>query len=137
MGKALEGAMIPKDLLYTKEHEWVKMDGDMATVGITDYAQGELGDVVYLELPEPGASVKQMKPFGLIEAVKTEAELYSPFTGEVTERNDAAVNDPGLVNSSPYEDGWLIKIKLSDKSEVEALLSSGQYAAHIGNGASS
>lgn len=137
MGKALEGEMIPKDLLYTKEHEWVKVDGHMATVGITDYAQGELGDVVYLELPEPGTAVKQMKPFGLIEAVKTEAELYSPLTGEVTERNDAAVNDPGLVNSSPYEEGWLIKIKLSDKSEVEALLSSDQYAAHIGNGASS
>ncbi len=128
--------MIPKDLRYTKEHEWVKIDGDVATVGITDYAQGELGDVVYLELPEPGASVEQMKPFGLIEAVKTEADLYSPLTGEISERNEAAIDDPGIVNSSPYEDGWLVKIKISDKSQVDGLLSSDQYAEHIGNGSS-
>lgn len=128
--------MIPKELRYTKEHEWVRAEGDIATVGITDYAQGELGDVVYLELPDAGTAVEQMKPFGLIEAVKTEADLYSPLTGEVTEKNDAALNDPGIVNSSPYDDGWLIKIKLSDTGELETLLTPEQYAEHIGNGSS-
>jgi len=127
--------MIPKELSYTKEHEWIKVEGDVATVGITDYAQGELGDVVYLELPEPGATVEQMKSFGLIEAVKTEADLYSPLTGEITEKNDAALNDPGLVNSSPYDGGWLIKIRFSNQGEVDGLLTPEQYAEHIGNGA--
>lgn len=126
--------MIPKELRYTKEHEWVRIDGDIATVGITDYAQGELGDVVYLELPDPGTAVEHMKAFGLIEAVKTEADLYSPLTGEVTERNDAALNDPGIVNSSPYESGWLIKIQFSAAAEVEGLMTPDQYAEHIGNG---
>jgi glycine cleavage system H protein len=129
--------MIPKELRYTKEHEWVAIDGEVATVGITEYAQGELGDIVYIELPEPGTALKQMKSFGLIEAVKTEADLYSPLTGEVTERNDVVVSDPGLINSSPYEDGWLIKIRLSDSSEAESLLTAEQYAEHIGNGAAS
>lgn len=127
--------MIPKELRFTKEHEWVKVEGDVATVGITDYAQGELGDVVYLELPEPGTAVEQMKTFGLIEAVKTEADLYSPLTGEIAEKNEAALNDPGLVNSSPYEGGWLIKIKFSLPGEVEGLMTPGQYAEHIGDGA--
>jgi glycine cleavage system H protein len=129
--------MIPKDLRYTKEHEWVRVDGGVATVGITDYAQGELGDVVYLELPEVGTAVEHMKPFGLIEAVKTEADLYSPLTGEVVERNEAAIGDPGVVNSSPYEDGWLIKIKFGTASELEGLLTADQYAEHIGDGAAS
>lgn len=127
--------MIPKELWYTKEHEWVKREGDIAMVGITDYAQGELGDIVYLELPEVGTAVEQMKSFGLIEAVKTEADLYSPLTGEVAERNETALNDPGIVNSSPYDEGWLIKIKVSDASEVEGLLNPEQYAEHIGDGA--
>jgi glycine cleavage system H protein len=130
----MEERMIPKELRYTKEHEWIMVDGDVATVGITDYAQGELGDVVYLELPDPGTAVEQMKAFGLIEAVKTEADLYSPLTGEVTERNDSAVNDPGVINSSPYEDGWLIKIKFSNPGEVDGLLTAEQYAEHIGDG---
>jgi glycine cleavage system H protein len=131
----MEGRMIPKELRYTKEHEWVRVEGEIATVGITDYAQGELGDVVYLELPDPGTPVEQMKPFGLIEAVKTEADLYSPLTGEVAERNDAAINDPGLVNSSPYEDGWLIKIKCSEAGQIDGLMTPEQYAEHIGDGA--
>jgi glycine cleavage system H protein len=129
--------MIPKELRYTKEHEWVKVEGDTATVGITDYAQGELGDIVYIELPEPGAALEQMKPFGLIEAVKTEADLYSPLSGEVTERNDAVVGDPGVINSSPYEGGWLIKMKVGNPQETEGLLTAEQYAEHIGNGAAS
>jgi glycine cleavage system H protein len=127
--------MIPKELGYTKEHEWVKIEGEVATVGITDYAQGELGDIVYIELPEPGTVLEQMKAFGLIEAVKTEADLYSPLTGEVVERNDVVVSDPGVINSSPYEEGWLIKIKLSKSSETGSLLTAEQYAEHIGNGA--
>lgn len=127
--------MIPKELSYTKEHEWVKVEGESATVGITDYAQGELGDIVYIELPEPGTALEQMKPFGLIEAVKTEADLYSPLTGEVTERNEVVISDPGVINSSPYEDGWLIKVKVGDPSEKEGLLTAEQYAEHIGNGA--
>jgi len=131
----VEGEMIPEELMYTKEHEWVRIDGEVATVGITDYAQSELGDIVYLELPEEGTQVEQMKPFGLIEAVKTEADLYCPLSGEVVERNEAALSDPGLVNASPYGDGWLIKIKLSDPSEKESLLTAKQYAEHIGNGA--
>jgi glycine cleavage system H protein len=127
--------MIPKDLSYTKEHEWVKIDGKSATVGITDYAQGELGDIVYIELPEPGTPLKQMKSFGLIEAVKTEADLYSPLSGEVTDRNEVVLSDPGLINSSPYEDGWLIKMKLSNPAEVGKLMTAEEYAEHIGNGA--
>ena len=127
--------MIPKELRYTKEHEWVKTNGEIATVGITDYAQGELGDIVYIELPEPGTVLEQMKPFGLIEAVKTEADLYSPLSGEVTERNEAVVGDPGIVNSSPYEDGWLMKMRVGDPKEMDGLLTAEQYAEHIGNGA--
>ena len=129
--------MIPRDLRYTKEHEWVRIEADTATVGITDYAQGELGDVVYLELPEPGTAVEQMKPFGLIEAVKTEADLYSPLSGEVSETNDLAVRDPAVINSSPYNEGWLIKIKFSEPSEVKSLLTPDQYAEHIADGAAS
>ena len=129
--------MIPGDLRYTKEHEWVRIEAGTATVGITDYAQGELGDVVYLELPEPGTAVEQMKPFGLIEAVKTEADLYSPLSGEVSETNDLAVRDPAVINSSPYNEGWLIKIKFSEPSEVKSLLTPDQYAEHIADGAAS
>jgi len=126
--------MIREDLLYTKEHEWVKFDGETAVVGITDYAQSELGDIVYLELPEPGTRVEQMKPFGLIEAVKTEADLYSPLSGEVVQRNEEVVKDPSLVNSSPYGDGWMIKIKYSNPEEKASLLTAEQYAKHIGEG---
>jgi glycine cleavage system H protein len=129
--------MIPKELRYSKEHEWVRIEGESATVGITDYAQGELGDIVYIELPEPGTVLEQMKPFGLIEAVKTEADLYSPLSGEVTERNEAVIGDPGLINTSPYEDGWLIKINISDVAESGGLMSAAEYAEHIGDGAAS
>lgn len=117
----------PKDLSYTKEHEWVKVENNVATIGITDYAQGELGDVVFVELPDVGASFKQMEAFGTIEAVKAVSELYSPVSGEIVEVNPKLEDEAALVNSDCYGDGWMIKIKLSDPSEVEALLDAAGY----------
>ncbi len=118
---------IKDDLRYTKEHEWVKVEGDVATVGITDYAQKELGDVVFVELPEVGTKVEQMKPFGVIEAVKAVSDLFSPLTGEVTEVNSQLESQSNLINSDPYGQGWIIKIKLEESKELEALLSSADY----------
>jgi glycine cleavage system H protein len=118
---------IKDDLKYTKEHEWVKVEGDIATVGITDYAQKELGDVVFVELPQVGTNVEQMKPFGVIEAVKAVSDLFSPLTGEVTEVNTQLESQSNLINSDPYRQGWIIKIKMKDPKELEALLSSADY----------
>ncbi len=118
---------IKDDLKYTKEHEWVKVEGDMATVGITDYAQKELGDVVFVELPQVGAKVEHMKPFGVIEAVKAVSDLFSPLTGEVAEVNSLLESQSNLINSDPYGQGWIIKIKVQDSKELEALLSSADY----------
>ncbi len=118
---------IKDDLKYTKEHEWVRVEGDVATVGITDYAQKELGDVVFVELPQVGTEVEQMKPFGVIEAVKAVSDLFSPLTGEVTEVNSQLESQSNLINSDPYGEGWIIKIKVKDPKELEALLSSADY----------
>jgi glycine cleavage system H protein len=118
---------IPDDLLYTKEHEWVRVEGDTVTIGITDYAQGELGDVVFVELPEAGAELKQAEPFGTIEAVKAVSELFSPVTGTVSDVNSMIESDAGVINSDPYGDGWMIKAKLADTAEVESLLKADQY----------
>jgi glycine cleavage system H protein len=118
---------IKDGLKYTKEHEWVKVEGDAATVGITDYAQKELGDVVFVELPQVGAKVEHMKPFGVIEAVKAVSDLFSPLTGEVTEVNSLLESQSNLINSDPYGQGWIIKIKVQDPKELEALLSSADY----------
>ena len=118
---------IPADLKYSKEHEWVKVEGDTATIGITDYAQGELGDVVFVELPEVGDSFNQMESFGTIEAVKAVSELYLPVGGEVIEINSKLEDEAGLVNSSPYGDGWMVKIKLSNAGEVDGLLDAEGY----------
>jgi glycine cleavage system H protein len=118
---------IKDDLKYTKEHEWVKVEGDAATVGITDYAQKELGDVVFVELPQVGAKVEHMKPFGVIEAVKAVSDLFSPLTGEVTEVNSLLESQSNLINSDPYGQGWIVKIKVEDSKELEALLSSADY----------
>jgi glycine cleavage system H protein len=118
---------IKDDLKYTKEHEWVKVEGDVATVGITDYAQKELGDVVFVELPQVGTNVEQMKPFGVIEAVKVVSDLFSPLTGEVTEVNTQLESQSNLINSDPYGQGWIIKIKVKDPKELEALFSSADY----------
>jgi glycine cleavage system H protein len=118
---------IPQDLLYSKEHEWIRVDGDTAEIGITDYAQSELGDIVFVELPEKGADLKQMEPFGTIEAVKAVSELFSPITGTAIAINDKIEDDAGIINSDPYGEGWMVKIKLSDSAELENLLKPDQY----------
>ena len=122
---------ILKDLLYTEEHEWVSVEEDVATIGITDYAQGELGDVVFVELPAVGAEVKQMESFGTIEAVKAVSDLFAPVSGQVVEINEALADQPKLVNKDPYVDGWMIKIKMSDLSELESLLKADAYKSLI------
>ncbi len=118
---------IKENLKYTKEHEWVKVEKDMATMGITDYAQGELGDVVFVELPQVGTKVEQMKPFGVIEAVKAVSDLFSPLSGEVTQVNTRLENEAGIINKDPYGEGWIIKIKMSDTQELDHLLSAQDY----------
>ncbi|MFH2055494.1 MAG: glycine cleavage system protein GcvH [bacterium] len=119
--------IIPDDLKYTREHEWLRIEGDTATVGITDYAQGELGDVVFVELPQVGTAVKQNEAFGTIEAVKAVSELYSPLTGKVSAVNEELEADSSVVNSEPYEGGWMIKITGFAATEVESLLDAGDY----------
>jgi glycine cleavage system H protein len=125
---------IPKDLLYTEDHEYLKPtdDANVVAIGITDYAQGELGDVVFIELPKVGASFSKHDVFGTVEAVKAVSELYSPVSGQVVAVNDRLDKEPALVNSSPYGDGWMIKVKLSNVSEKSGLLSSDAYSAHLG-----
>lgn len=117
----------PQDLLYSKEHEWVKLDGDTATVGITDYAQNSLGDIVYVELPKVGASVKQFGNVGVIESVKAVSDLFTPISGEVIEVNPALESDPAAVNRDPYGAGWLLKVRVSDASETKNLLNAAEY----------
>jgi len=124
---------IRDDLKYTKEHEWVKLEGEVATVGITDYAQRELGDVVFVELPEVGTRVEQMKPFGVIEAVKAVSDLFSPITGEVVEVNSRLQSQSNLINSDPYGEGWIIKVKIKDPKELETLLSPEDYKKLVGS----
>ncbi|UCD64280.1 MAG: glycine cleavage system protein GcvH [Candidatus Zixiibacteriota bacterium] len=125
-------ANIPADLKYTKEHEWVKLDGNLAAVGITDYAQGELGDIVFVELPAVGDEIAQMKPFGTIEAVKAVSDMFAPVTGKVAEVNSALDDDPMIINRDPYGDGWMIKVELADESEIEQLLDAAGYNEVIG-----
>jgi glycine cleavage system H protein len=122
---------VPENLYYTKEHEWVRVENGTATIGITDYAQGELGDVVFVELPETGTEVRQMEAFGTIEAVKTVADLYSPVSGEVVEVNIIIEESPEIMNKDPYGDGWVIKVSMSDKGELKDLLGSKDYRALI------
>ena len=118
----------PSDLKYTKEHEWVKDNGDStATIGITDFAQGELGDIVSVELEEPGFDFSQDDVFGTVEAVKTVSELFAPVDGEVVELNEELEDNPELVNDDPYGEGWMIKIKMSDASQLDSLLSADEY----------
>jgi glycine cleavage system H protein len=117
----------PANLKFTKTHEWVRVEDDVVTVGIADYAQQELGDITYLELPEVGASISAGEPFGVVESVKAASDIYSPLDGEVLERNDTAVDSPELVNSSPYDDAWLIKVRVSDPSQVNVLMSATDY----------
>jgi glycine cleavage system H protein len=127
-------ANIPKELRYTEEHEYVKSTDTpgVVQVGITDYAQGELGDVVFVDLPKPGATFTKMQVFGTIEAVKAVSELYCPVAGVVSDVNGALDGDPALVNRDPYGAGWMIRLKLQNPSEVDSLLDAGAYAKHIG-----
>jgi glycine cleavage system H protein len=123
---------IPKNLLYTQDHEWVKIENDTAYIGITDFAQHELGDIVYAEIETLGEKLSQHEVFGTVEAVKTVSDLFLPLTGEILELNPKLETNPELVNSDPYGEGWMIKIKIENNTEIEALLKSDAYASLIG-----
>ena len=126
-------AASPTDRRYSKEHEWVKADGASARIGITDYAQEQLGDIVYVDLPSVGATIAQFEKMGEIESVKAVSDLFSPVSGEVIATNDAVVQKPELVNSDPHGDGWLLEVTLADASELDKLLSAEDYDAFIAN----
>ncbi len=119
----------PENLLYTKEHEWCRVDGDVATIGITWHAQSALGDVVFCELPAVGATLTQGATFGVVESVKAVSDLYAPLSGTIVERNEAVVDEPGVLNTDAYEAGWMLKVKLSATDEVKNLLSQKDYLA--------
>ncbi len=123
---------IPSELKYTKDHEWVKIEGDVATIGITDFAQGELGDIVYVEVETLDETLDKDEVFGTVEAVKTVSDLFLPLTGEIAEFNEALEDEPEKVNSDPYGEGWMVKLKISDASEIDALLDAEAYKALIG-----
>ncbi|MDV7139975.1 glycine cleavage system protein GcvH [Maribacter sp. TH_r10] len=123
---------IPSDLKYTKDHEWVRIDGDIATVGITDFAQGELGDIVYVEVETLDETMEKDGVFGSVEAVKTVSDLFLPLGGEIIEFNEGLEDEPEKVNTDPYGEGWMIKVKISDSAEIEELLSDEDYKAMIG-----
>jgi glycine cleavage system H protein len=123
---------IPSELMYTKDHEWIKIEGDVATIGITDFAQSELGDIVYVEVETVDETMDQEEVFGTVEAVKTVSDLFLPLTGEITAFNDQLEEDPELVNSDPYGEGWMIKMKFTDASQIEGLLSSEAYKELVG-----
>ena len=124
--------MYPDDCQYTKEHEWVRLEDGIAVVGITDYAQDHLGDVVFVELPDVGTEVAQFEPFGVIDSVKASSELYSPLSGEVEAINDALTDQPELVNQAPYGEGWMIKVRPADLAELEQLLDADGYEQFLG-----
>ena len=123
---------IKPNLKYTKDHEWISIDGDDATIGITDYAQGELGDIVYVEIESIGDSLKKEEIFGSVEAVKTVSDLFIPVSGEITEMNENLEDNPELINDDPYGDGWIIKMKMNDSSELNDLLSPEEYKELVG-----
>lgn len=118
---------IPAELKYTKDHEWAKIEGDIATIGITDFAQSSLGDIVFVELPETGKTLGHHQTFGVVESIKSVSDLYSPLAGTVIERNEGLINSPELCNAEPYASAWMIKLKLSNPSEVNSLLSASDY----------
>jgi glycine cleavage system H protein len=122
---------IPAELKYTKDHEWVKIEGNIATVGITSFAQGELGDIVYVEVETEGEDLGKEEIFGTVEAVKTVSDLYMPISGKIIEFNASLEATPEVVNADPYGDGWMIKVEISDNSELEHLLSASDYESHI------
>lgn len=122
---------LPSGLRYTKEHEWIRVEGNQAYVGITDYAQQELGDVVYVELPEAGGALRYMEPFGVVESVKAVSDLFSPINGAVAQVNEELFNRPELVNSDPYGEGWMLLVEMSDPSQLDTLLTAEQYQAYL------
>ncbi len=124
--------MVPNELKYTKDHEWIKIEGNSGIIGVTDYAQGELGDVVFVDIAEDLTEIKNGEPFGTIEAVKTVSDLFAPCDGKVIEVNSSLADDPQKVNSDPYGDGWLIKIEITDLSQLDSLLDAEAYKAQIG-----
>jgi glycine cleavage system H protein len=126
--------MVPTDLRYTKDHEWVRVAGDEATIGITDYAAGQLGDIVFVELPGAGGSVEQFRPFGVVESVKAVSDLFAPLSGEVLESNAALGTQPELVNQEPFKGGWMIRLRVADPKQVEELLEPAAYDALVAAG---
>jgi len=122
----------PTDLRYTKDHEWIRVEGSTGVVGITEYAQGELGDIVFVELPAVGTKFQQGKQFGTIEAVKTVSDIFAPVSGEIVEINPALKDSPQTVNKEPYAGGWLVRIKIEDRSELTNLLDAGKYQEMVG-----
>ena len=125
----------PKNLRYTKDHEWVRRDGDVATIGITDFAQSELGDIVYVELPETGSTVESGREFGTVESVKAVSEVYAPVSGEVIAVNDELREHPELVNADPYENGWILRVRASKVEEFAVLMAAGDYERFVEAGA--
>lgn len=123
---------VPSELKYSKEHEWVKVDGNVVTIGITEYAQGELGDIVFVELPDVDDEINEGDTFGSVESVKTVSELYAPVSGKIIETNEELEDSPEFVNESPFEKAWMIKVELDDESQLDELLSAEQYAEMIG-----
>lgn len=121
----------PEDLKYTEEHEWVQVDGELAIVGITDFAQDQLGDVVFIELPEVGTIVEAGKPFGVVESVKAVSDIYAPVSGEVVEVNQELTDAPEVLNTSPYEDAWMVKIQMEDSGQLEDLMDAEKYRAFV------
>ena len=128
--------MYPENYRYTKEHEWVAVEGDVATMGITDHAQKELGDIVYVDLPRPGDAVASEKTLGSVESVKAVSDLYSPVTGEVTAVNDALADAPEKVNNDPHGEAWMVKVKLAKPEEIDSLMTAAEYQSYIKGGAS-
>jgi len=123
---------IPDNLKYTKDHEWLRIDGEFGYIGITDFAQGELGDIVFIEIETVGETLEKEEVFGTVEAVKTVSDLFMPVSGEILEFNSALEDSPDLVNKDPYGEGWMVRIKITDNSEAETLLDAGQYKAFTG-----
>ena len=126
--------MVPTDLRYTKDHEWVRLEGDTATIGVTDFAAHELGDVVFVDLPEPGRKIEQFGTFGVVESVKAVSDLYAPVSGEVTDVNAALTGQPELVNSDPFGAGWMIRVRVSNAAQVDGLLEPEAYERLIAEG---
>jgi glycine cleavage system H protein len=126
--------MVPTDLRYTKDHEWVRVDGDQATIGITEYAASQLGDIVFVELPEAGRTLDQFKPFGVVESVKAVSDLFAPLSGEVLESNPELRSKPELVNSEPYGKGWMVRLRVAEPKQLEELLDPAAYDAQTAEG---